>query len=47
MTRWSEFTDLADVLDRLGVDPIVIDGRRILDPTRFRHYEGIGRPFSV
>jgi UDPglucose 6-dehydrogenase len=43
MTRWPEFADLPDVLDRLAVDPVVIDGRRILEPDSVAHYEGIGR----
>lgn len=43
VTRWPEFGDLADVLDRLGRAPLVVDGRRVLDPARFTRYEGIGR----
>lgn len=43
VTRWAEFGNLADVLDRLGRAPLVVDGRRVLDPARFSRYEGIGR----
>jgi UDPglucose 6-dehydrogenase/GDP-mannose 6-dehydrogenase len=43
VTRWQEFSALADVLDDLGVHPLVVDGRRVLDPERFARYEGIGR----
>jgi UDPglucose 6-dehydrogenase len=43
MTRWPEFSALPDIVDGLDTEPIVIDGRRILDPRRFSRYEGIGR----
>ncbi|MCS6947585.1 MAG: UDP-glucose/GDP-mannose dehydrogenase family protein [Steroidobacteraceae bacterium] len=47
VTRWREFERLADVLDRLGKQPLVVDGRRVLDPARFQRYEGIGRAASA
>jgi UDPglucose 6-dehydrogenase/GDP-mannose 6-dehydrogenase len=43
VTRWSEFNDLAKLLGELGADPLVVDGRRVLEPTAFKRYEGIGR----
>lgn len=43
VTRWAEFSQLAGVLDALGRRPLVVDGRRVLDPGSFEHYEGIGR----
>jgi UDPglucose 6-dehydrogenase len=43
VTRWTEFSQLAGLLKELGRRPLVVDGRRILDPEAFAHYEGIGR----
>jgi UDPglucose 6-dehydrogenase/GDP-mannose 6-dehydrogenase len=43
VTRWVQFDDLADRLNRLGRDPLIIDGRRVLNPASFVAYEGIGR----
>ncbi len=43
VTRWAEFSQLAAVLDSAGRSPLVVDGRRVLDPGAFRRYEGIGR----
>lgn len=43
VTRWAEFSGLAGLLRELGLSPLVIDGRRVLDPASFVHYEGIGR----
>jgi UDPglucose 6-dehydrogenase/GDP-mannose 6-dehydrogenase len=43
VTRWPEFQGLADALAAAGSDPLVVDGRRVLDPGAFRRYEGIGR----
>jgi UDPglucose 6-dehydrogenase/GDP-mannose 6-dehydrogenase len=42
VTRWAEFSQLAGLLDELGKRPLVVDGRRVLDPGSFAHYEGIG-----
>ena len=33
VTRWPEFSRLAQVLDGMADPPVVIDGRRMLDPT--------------
>jgi UDPglucose 6-dehydrogenase len=43
VTRWAEFSQLAGLLNELGKLPLVIDGRRVLDPGSFVHYEGVGR----
>ena len=43
VTRWAEFARLSDVLASLGRRPLVVDGRRVLDPNSFERYEGIGR----
>jgi UDPglucose 6-dehydrogenase len=43
VTRWNEFRQLDTVLRELGRTPLVVDGRRVLDPQRFDSYEGIGR----
>lgn len=43
VTRWPEFAGLPDLLAGRVPPPLVVDGRRVLDPTRFARYEGIGR----
>jgi len=43
VTRWPEFAELAGVLKEQGRSPLVVDGRRMLDPQAFARYEGIGR----
>jgi len=43
VTRWAEFSQLAGLLNELGQHPLVVDGRRMLDPGSFVNYEGIGR----
>jgi UDPglucose 6-dehydrogenase len=43
VTRWAEFSQLAGLLDELGQRPLVVDGRRVLDPEAFARYDGIGR----
>jgi UDPglucose 6-dehydrogenase/GDP-mannose 6-dehydrogenase len=42
VTRWPEFDRLGAELAELGRDPLVIDGRRVLDHAAFPNYEGIG-----
>jgi UDPglucose 6-dehydrogenase len=42
VTRWAEFETMAEELAKLGRDPVVIDGRRVLDRSQFSQYEGIG-----
>jgi UDPglucose 6-dehydrogenase/GDP-mannose 6-dehydrogenase len=43
ITRWAEFSQLAGVLNELDHRPLVVDGRRMLEPRSFTNYEGIGR----
>ena len=44
VTRWDEFRRLPAVLGTIegGTHPVVVDGRRMLDKSGFRIYEGIG-----
>lgn len=44
VTRWDEFRRLPAVLDAMegAARPVVVDGRRMLDKSAFRAYEGIG-----
>ncbi len=47
VTRWAEFEELDTELAKLNLTPLVVDGRRLLDPAAFSHYEGIGwRPLA-
>lgn len=43
VTRWPEFEQLPALVRRLEPPPVVIDGRRMLDPSSLPVYEGIGR----
>lgn len=42
LTRWEEFGKLPDLLVNLHPQPVVVDGRRMLDKTSIARYEGIG-----
>lgn len=42
ITSWEEFSALPALLDARESQPVVIDGRRMLDKTRVARYEGIG-----
>lgn len=42
MTRWPEFERLPELIGRLETQPLVIDGRRMLDKQRLARYDGIG-----
>jgi len=42
VTRWREFEALHEWVQRMQEPPVVVDGRRVLDRTRFARYEGIG-----
>jgi UDPglucose 6-dehydrogenase len=42
VTRWQQFERIADELAKLGLDPLVVDGRRVLNQSAFKRYEGIG-----
>lgn len=43
VTRWAHFERLAAVLEGRPDPPVVVDGRRVLDPLAFPRYEAIGR----
>lgn len=43
VTRWEEFQRLPQLLADRAAPPLVIDGRRVLDPSALARYEGIGR----
>ena len=42
LTRWPEFSDLPQIIKKKGIDPLIIDGRRMLPKNIVTHYEGIG-----
>lgn len=42
ITRWDLFNALPDLVAGLQPQPLVVDGRRMLDKKRFERYEGIG-----
>jgi UDPglucose 6-dehydrogenase len=42
ITRWAEFKKLPDMLSTLAEQPVVIDGRRMLNKHSMTTYEGIG-----
>ena len=43
MTSWPEFAALPELLAACTPQPLVVDGRRMLDPQSVEHYVGIGR----
>jgi UDPglucose 6-dehydrogenase/GDP-mannose 6-dehydrogenase len=43
MTRWDEYRSLPDLLRGRPDAPVVVDGRRLLDPASVPLYEGVGR----
>ena len=42
VTRWPEYEALPDLLAGRNLQPLVVDGRRVLDRNRVARYEGIG-----
>lgn len=42
MTRWEEFEKLPKIIEGLEKQPVVIDGRRMLDKNQLARYDGIG-----
>jgi UDPglucose 6-dehydrogenase len=42
VTRWDEFRQLPDLLKDLPVQPLIVDGRRMIDPRSVARYAGIG-----
>lgn len=43
VTRWDEYQAVPGLLARSGATPLVVDGRRVLDPASVTEYAGIGR----
>ena len=42
MTRWDQFQEVPKLLSRRTVQPLVVDGRRMLDRESVQRYEGVG-----
>ena len=42
VTRWEEFQRVPDLVGGHAAQPVVVDGRRVLDRSRLTRYEGIG-----
>jgi len=42
LTSWSEFSNLSNIFESMEINPLLIDGRRMLSKDSFDHYEGIG-----
>ena len=43
VTRWKEFEKLPQMLREAKTQPVVVDGRRMLDKDSIVNYAGIGR----
>jgi UDPglucose 6-dehydrogenase/GDP-mannose 6-dehydrogenase len=42
LTRWEEFQTVPDLIREFGTQPLVIDGRRMLEKRSIERYAGIG-----
>jgi UDPglucose 6-dehydrogenase/GDP-mannose 6-dehydrogenase len=42
LTRWDEFSKIPSLLEDLEIQPLFVDGRRMLDKKLIARYEGIG-----
>jgi len=42
LTRWNEFADVQRFIDKRNPQPVLVDGRRMLDKKSVEKYEGIG-----
>jgi UDPglucose 6-dehydrogenase/GDP-mannose 6-dehydrogenase len=42
VTRWPEFAQLPDLLRRMSRPPLLVDGRRMIEPGSVPRYRGIG-----
>jgi UDPglucose 6-dehydrogenase len=42
VTRWPQFKVVPELLQRFDPQPVLVDGRRLLDKHSIAHYEGIG-----
>jgi UDPglucose 6-dehydrogenase len=47
VTRWKHFEAVPDLVAGLDPQPVVIDGRRMLDPESVERYDGIGNGVSA
>lgn len=47
LTRWDMFADLSDKIRAMHPQPLVVDGRRMLNKSDFDWYEGIGLGSAV
>ncbi|MFV1998443.1 MAG: UDP-glucose/GDP-mannose dehydrogenase family protein [Acidiferrobacterales bacterium] len=45
LTRWSAFEQLPELLKKMNLSPLVVDGRRMLPKDSVERYEGIGISF--
>ena len=41
LTSWSEFHAIPEILTKMGIYPLIIDGRRMLPKNSVKRYEGI------
>jgi len=42
VTRWAEFRQIPELLKVMARQPLLVDGRRIIEPAAVPRYEGIG-----
>ena len=42
LTSWPEFEKIPNLLKSLNINPLVVDGRRMLSKSKILNYEGIG-----
>jgi UDPglucose 6-dehydrogenase len=42
VTRWEQFREVPEILKKINPQAVFVDGRRMLDKNKFKHYEGIG-----
>jgi len=42
LTSWNEFYNIPDLINKCKIQPLFIDGRRMLSKKQFEKYEGIG-----
>jgi UDPglucose 6-dehydrogenase/GDP-mannose 6-dehydrogenase len=47
VTRWDEYLELPTILQGAMKQPLVVDGRRMLEPQSVARYAGIGHPWSA
>ena len=42
LTRWSEFSEIQQIIEKKNPQPVLVDGRRMLEKQNITRYEGIG-----